>query len=175
VNPIRRRRSAFVIAVFGAFAFAFVAGRTFADVPSGQPIDGIRCDAMEGSVFHIHQHVAIFDHGRPVVIPDDVGRPVVGGCFYWIHTHTPDGLVHVEAPTFKSFVLGQFFDVWGQPLSATRIGPARVAKGQLHVFVDGRPYAGDPREIELDQHADITLEAGPPYRRPEPFTNWQGQ
>jgi hypothetical protein len=156
-------------------SFLLASGAARADVPAGQTIDGIHCDSMEGAVFHIHQHVAIFNHGKPVAIPDDVGRPVVGNCFYWLHTHTPDGLIHVESPTFKTFVLGQFFDVWGQPISATAVGPARIAKGQLHVFVDGRPYAGDPRKIELAQHTDVTLEAGPPYHPPVPFTDWQGQ
>lgn len=162
--------------VLAALALAGVAGAgARAEVAAGQPIDGIRCEAMEGSVFHIHQHVAIFDRGKPVVIPPDVGRPVVAGCFYWIHTHTPDGIVHIESPTFRSFTLGQFFDIWGQPLSATSVGPARVPKGQLRVFVDGARYTGDPRTIELNQHADIVLEAGPPYHAPVPFTDWQGQ
>ena len=146
-----------------------------AEMAAGQAVDGIRCDTMEGAVFHIHQHVAIFDHGKPVAIPDDIGRPVVGNCFYWIHTHTPDGLIHVESPAFKTFMLGQFFDVWGQPLSRTTVGPARVRSGQLRVFVNGSPYTGDPRKIELAQHTDITLEAGPPYRPPVAFTDWQGQ
>jgi hypothetical protein len=164
-----------VAALVAASSSVLVARAARAGVPAGAPVDGIHCDSMEGSVFHIHQHLAIFDHGKPVPIPPDVGRPVVGNCLYWIHTHTPDGLIHVEAPAFRTFLLGQFFDVWGQPLSATAVGPARMAKGQLHVFVDGDRYTGDPRKIELAQHTDVTLEAGPPYRRPVPFTDWQGQ
>ena len=70
---------------------------------------------------HIHQHVAILDHGRAVTIPEDVGRPLVSQCYYWIHTHTPDGIIHVESPNFRSFTLGNLFDIWGQPLSR-RIG-----------------------------------------------------
>ncbi len=165
----------FRIAGIAALLLGALAGPSPAEPPTGQPVDGIHCDAMEGSVFHIHQHVALFDHGRPVTIPDDIGRPLVAGCFYWIHTHTPDGIVHIESPAFRTFVLGQFFDVWGQPLSATAVGPARIAKGQLRAFVDGLPFKGDPRTIELNQHADITLEAGPPYHKPVPFTDWQGQ
>jgi len=81
----------------------------------------------------------------------------------------------VESPTFRTFTLGQFFDIWGQPLSATAVGPARIPKGALRVYLDGSRYTGDPRKIELTQHADITLEAGPPYSVPAPFTDWQGQ
>jgi hypothetical protein len=154
---------------------AIVWTATTAEVPIGQPVHGIRCEAMEGTVLHIHQHLAIFDHGKPVGIPEDVGRPLAGACFYWLHTHTPDGIIHIEAPAFRTFTLGEFFDVWGQPLSVTAAGPIRFKKGALHTFLDGRPYTGDPRKIELTQHADIVLEAGPPYVKPTPFTDWQGQ
>lgn len=145
------------------------------EVPTGQMIDGIRCDRAEGAVFHIHQHLALFESGRSVPIPEDVGRPVTGACLYWIHTHTPDGIIHIEAPLFRAFTLGNFFDVWGQPLSRTAAGPAKSSPGALRVYVDGAPYRGDPRKIELAQHTDVTIEAGPPYRKPLPFTDWQGQ
>lgn len=166
--------SSFSIAAFAALLFAAAVAPAGA-AASGAPVDGIRCDRAEGAVFHIHQHVAIFARGKAVPIPEDVGRPLLGSCLYWIHTHTPDGLVHVESPTFRTFTLGNFFDIWGEPLSATRVASAGVKRGELHVFVDGHRYAGDPRRIELSQHTDITLEAGPPYAKPVAFTDWQGQ
>ncbi len=146
-----------------------------AATPSGQTIDGISCDRSEGAIFHIHQHVAISVHGKPLEIPSDIGRPIVAQCLYWIHTHAPGGLVHVEAPKFRTFTLGNFFDIWGEPLAATSVSSARVKRGDLHVFVNGRAYRGDPRKIELSQHTDIAIEAGPPYAKPVPFTDWQGQ
>jgi hypothetical protein len=155
--------------------FALASGAALSDPPSGQPVDGIRCDRMESGVFHIHQHLAIYDHGKPVGIPSDIGRPFAATCLYWIHTHTPDGIIHIESPIFRSFMLGDFFEVWGQPLSATRVGPARIAPGQLRAYVDGSLYKGNPRKIDLVAHSDIVLEAGPPYMKPVPFTDWQGQ
>lgn len=143
--------------------------------PAGQPVDGIRCDQMEGSVLHIHQHVAIRDHGKPVTVPDDVGRPIVAQCLYWLHTHTPDGIIHVESPTFHSFTLGNFFDIWGEPLSKTNVAGAKPKKSEhVAVWVDGNLYSGDPRKIELTQHLDVTLEVGPPYSKPAPFKAWNG-
>ena len=59
-------------------------------------------------------------------------------------------------------------------MSPTAVGPVRVKKGALRVYVDGNRYAGDPRKIELTLHADIVLEAGPPYVAPAPFTDWNG-
>ncbi|MBV9409262.1 MAG: hypothetical protein JO164_10605 [Candidatus Eremiobacteraeota bacterium] len=150
-------------------------GAARAAVPAGQPVDGIRCDQMEGSVLHIHQHLAIYDHGKPVTVPDDVGRPLVAQCFYWLHTHTPDGIIHVESPNFKTFTLGNFFDVWGQPLTKTNVAGAQTKKNErVAVWVDGNRYTGNPRAIELTQHLDVTIQVGPPYAKPAPFTAWNG-
>ena len=158
-------------ALFAASMFSPAA----AAEPSGQTVSGIRCERDEGSAFHIHQHLAIFDHGRAVMVPSDVGRPLVGQCLYWIHTHTSDGIIHVEAPVVRTFTLGEFFDVWGEPLTRARVASAHAARGATRVYVNGAPYAGDPRKIELVQHADIVIEVGPPYAAPVPFTDWAGQ
>jgi len=151
---------------------ATVAYAAPADAPAAPVIDGIHCDQEEGAKFHIHQHFAPFDHGKPVAIPSDVGIPLLARCLYWVHTHSSDGLIHIESPVFRTFTLGEFFDVWGQPLSATRMGPAKFSPGQLHAFVNGQPYKGNPRKIELLEHSVIVLEAGPPYAKPKPFTGW---
>jgi hypothetical protein len=148
---------------------------TLAAVPSGAPVHGIRCEAMEGNVMHIHQHLAIFDRGRPVAIPADVGQSLFGRCLYWLHTHTPDGIIHVESPSFRTFTLGEFFDIWDQPLSRTNVAGHTPRPGEsVTVWVDGHRVAGDPRKIELTQHLDITIDIGSPNARPAPFTDWQG-
>ena len=161
------------VATFGACLVLSEAAA--AAPPTGEPVDGIRCEQAEGAVFHIHQHLAIFDRGKAVAVPDDVGRPIVGQCLYWLHTHTPNGIIHVESPAFRTFTLGQFFDVWGEPLSTTVAASARTKPGGMRVYVDGRAYAGNPRKIELAQHTDIAIEVGPPYRVPDVFSDWQGQ
>jgi len=157
-----------------AAAVLGIAPAARAEMPAGQTIDGIRCETSEGAVFHIHQHLTILDHRKPIDIPNDVGRPESGACLYWMHTHTPDGIVHVESPAVRTFTLGNFFDIWGQPLSATNIAGITVKKGQTRVYLDGRPYLGDPRAIEMTLHADIVLEAGAPFVKPTPFTDWEG-
>lgn len=124
---------------------------------------------------HIHPHLTILDHGKPVIIPEDVGRPIVAQCLYWLHTHTPDGIVHIESPTVKTFTLGQFMDVWGEPLTATDVAGAKLKKGEkMRVYVDGQPYTSAPRKIEFAQHLDVVILVGPPYKVPPPFTAWNG-
>ncbi len=139
----------------------------------GRQVSGISCDVQEGQRIHIHQHLVIFDHGKQVAIPPNVGQPAGRHCLYWLHTHTPDGIIHIEAPQDRSFTLGDFFAIWGQPLSRGEAASANAGKGKtLRVWVNGKPYTGDPRKIALLAHADIVIEAGPPFPRPPVFTNW---
>ncbi|HXP92133.1 MAG TPA: hypothetical protein VN905_01565 [Candidatus Binatia bacterium] len=166
---------------FGPAALALAAalstcpGGADAAMPSGQTVNGIRCDPAEQVAFHIHQHLAIWNRGKPVTVPPDVGRPLLANCFYWLHTHTPDGIIHVESPTFRSYTLGDFFSVWGQPLSRKEVASAKVTPGSaMRVWVNGRPYSGNPSAIELAQHTDITIEVGPPWKPVTRFTDWQG-
>ena len=139
----------------------------------GQPINGISCDAQEGQRIHIHQHLAIFDHGKPVLIPQYIGIPEAARCIYWLHTHTPDGIIHIEAPKDRSFTLGDFFSVWGEPLDRKHAGPAHTKPGERErVWLNGKVYNGDPARIPLTAHADIVIQVGPPFTKPVPFTNW---
>lgn len=156
-----------------ACALPLVAAPAAAQTVNGQTIGGISCDRQEGQRIHIHQHLVIFDHGKQVPIPPNVGQVPAAGCLYWLHTHTPDGIIHIEAPMDRSFTLGDFFTVWGQPLSAKEAATAKSAKGaKLRVWVDGKPYTGDPRAIPLRPHTDIVIEAGSPWVKPPRFTNW---
>jgi hypothetical protein len=168
-------RSKKPLLLLAALAVLICSGAARAAVPAGQPIDGIRCDQMEGAVLHIHQHLAIRDHGKAVTVPDDVGRPLIAQCFYWIHTHTPDGIIHIESPNYNAFTLGNFFDVWGEPLTKTDVAGAKPKKNErVVVWVDGQRYTGDPRKIPLTQHLDVTIDVGPPYVKPPAFTQWNG-
>lgn len=150
-------------------------GSALAAIPTGATVDGVRCDAAEGVAMHIHPHLTILDHGRAVAIPEDVGRPVAAQCLYWLHTHTPDGIIHIESPALREFSLRQFFDIWGQPLSRKNVAGAKPRPGEsVKIYVDGQAYSGDPRNIEFAQHLDIAILVGPPYKKPVPFTQWNG-
>ena len=62
----------------------------------------------------------------------------------------------VESPVKRTFTLGNFFDIWGQPLSSNQV--LQYSDGKpLRVFVNGKPYTGDPRAIELQAHTLIAL------------------
>jgi hypothetical protein len=153
-------------------ALALSASRASAQA-MGQPVNGISCDAQEGQRIHIHQHLAIFDHGKEMTVPQFIGIPQASRCIYWLHTHTPDGIIHVEAPRDRSFALGDFFAVWGQPLDRTHAASATTRKREsMRVFLNGVRYTGNPAQIPLTAHADIVIEVGPPFTKPARFTNW---
>jgi hypothetical protein len=148
---------------------------------NGQQIDGITCQAGEQVLFHIHAHLTIFVHGAPRQVPAGIGiaRPyevqqtpsggfIAGAtCFMWLHTHSADGIIHTESPIRRTYTLGDFFDIWGQPLNRHRVGPAR---GFVTGFFNGRVFEGNPRAIPLLPHAQIQLDVGRPLVAPERIT-----
>jgi hypothetical protein len=148
----------------GAFTHAPVRAQS---MMGGLPIDGIRCDTMEGAVEHIHSHLQIFNRGKTVEVPAQIGIMPVSGCLYWLHTHSADGIIHIEAPTVRSFTLGQLFDIWGQNLSRSVAASVRAPSGRtLRITVNGRLWKGDPRSIALRDREEIVIQNGPPYGTP---------
>ena len=137
---------------------------------TGRDVDGISCQASEQSIFHIHAHLTIFVNGSARRLPADVGIPAHaqnGPCLYWLHTHAPDGVIHIESPVRRTYTLGDFFDEWGQPLGPHQAGPAT---GPVVAIYNGQRYEGNPRDIPLNAHAQIQLEVGTPLIAPESVT-----
>jgi hypothetical protein len=169
---------------------------TLINAASGQTVDGIQCNTGEKTVSHVHTHLTIFVNGQAQTIPYGIGIPgfqafqisqpppagsgpfvETGTCFYWLHVHANDGIIHVESPSkSQGFTLGQFFDEWGQPLSTTQVGPAM---GKVTVFFTSpgkspKLYTGDPRNLPLGNHYQIQLMVGTPIVAPVKITNWGG-
>lgn len=148
---------------------------------SGGTVDGIKCEAMEQVLFHIHAHLAVYVGGRKRLLPEGIGiapprttqptpqGPFVtgGSCFYWLHSHTRDGVIHIESPVQRVYTLGNYFDIWHQPLGSDQVGPA---KGRVTAYLNGRRYHGNPRSIPLKRHALIQLDVGAPVVPPARFT-----
>jgi hypothetical protein len=143
---------------------------------TGQPVDGVECNSAEQVAYHVHTHLSIYVDGvlRPVPAGIGIVAPVgeqtpegvfdhASQCYYWLHVHAQDGIIHIESPAGHSYVLGQFFDLWGQPLSTDRVGSAT---GPLTIWVDGRRYRGDPRTIPLGSHEDVQIDVGGPVVGP---------
>ena len=139
---------------------------------TGGTVDGVECNSSEQAAYHVHTHLSVYVNGglRPVPAGIGVVAPVVeetpvgafaraSQCYYWLHVHAQDGIIHIESPAGHSYVLGQFFDLWGQPLGPGQVGPA---SGPLTMWVDGVRYRGDPRLIPLGSHRDVQIDVGQP-------------
>jgi hypothetical protein len=145
---------------------------------NGEQIDGITCQASEQILFHIHAHLTIFVRGAARQVPAGIGIAppyttdatpsgafVAGAtCYMWLHTHAADGIIHTESPIDRTYTLGDFFDIWGQPLDQDHVGPAH---GSVTALLNGRVFSGNPRSIPLLAHAQIQLEVGKPLVAPE--------
>jgi hypothetical protein len=129
---------------------------------------GLPALSAEGTVVHTHSLLQIYVFGDPEPVPANIG---VGRAFISpIHTHDDTGIVHVESPTLGTFTLGKVFDVWGVRFTETCIGIYCTGEGnRLRVFVDGEPYQGDPRGLELAQHQDIVMAYGTEAQLPDPI------
>ena len=120
--------------------------------------------------------------GQPRQLPGGIGIPgskvqnypgygpvAVGGtCYYWLHTHAPDGVIHIESPTERVYTLGQFFDEWHQPLTGTQIG---TITGKATWIVNGKLWKKSPRDIPLIPHENIQANIGQPAVPYKPV-NW---
>jgi hypothetical protein len=134
-------------------------------------VSGVECESGERLDYHVHSHLTLIVEGEPVEVAENTG--IRQDCIFWLHTHSPNGILHVEAPEQRDFTLGQFFDVWGQPLSAAELlGNGPAADHEVQATVNGEPWSGDPTDIPLSDLTTIVLEYGPPFVPPPEF-DWE--
>ena len=163
-----------LVAIPNAPALSPAASQATAD----HDVDGIKCEHNAKLLFHVHTHLTVFVNGAQRTIPAGVGvdppitrdnyRPspigpqfgeTPGQCLAWLSTRYADGLIHVESSEQRTFTLGDFFAVWGQPLSKTELGPEQ---GEVTAIVDKQAWTGDPADIPLASHTQIQLMLGEP-------------
>lgn len=103
-----------------------------------------------------------------MTVPANTG--ITSRCIAFLHTHDTSGIIHIEAPQPRAYTLGDFFQVWGQPLDATHLLNRVAANpGDITVFVNGRPFTGSPDTIPLQSHTVVVLEFGQPVLAPPPY------
>jgi hypothetical protein len=128
-------------------------------------VDGVDCEAGEQLQYHVHAELQILIERQLATVPKNTG--IRNDCIFWLHTHDDTGLLHIEAPKKSDFTLGQFFAVWGQPLSSTQLLTSTVdATHKITATVNGDPFTGDPSTIPLVDGETIVLQYGPPFGTP---------
>ncbi len=106
--------------------------------------------------------------------PANTGIAPDRSCFYWLHTHAKDGIIHIEAPSGRSFTFGNFLDIWAERFP--QLGyPSELDQTEgWQVYINGKPFTGDFHTIPLKAHTLITLAFNSPRVRPDTSYNWNG-
>jgi len=156
---------------------------------------GLTPETYEHLIHHVHSHLDVFVNGKHVVVPAGIGidtrNPGVhhgampdgslayGGinppcgkpCISPLHTHADYGLLHTESSTPKPNTLGEFFTEWNVRLNTRCVG-GYCKPDSIVIYVNGKPYSGDPRTIRLVNHTEIAVVIGtPPKKIPSSFPN----
>ena len=79
---------------------------------------------------------------------------------YWLHTHEPDGKLHVEAPNQTVATLADFLEIWRR--SANPSIPDAVAAGLSEIRVGGELVASaESVVLEDGVGIEITVKSFP--------------
>ena len=154
---------------------------------------GLTPETHEFLLFHVHAHLDVFVNGMPVTVPAGIGidihdpgvhSAVQGGsnvygfidppcaqpCISPLHTHDVYGILHTEAKKNQFNNLGEFFTEWNVRLDKKCVGGYCKPAAPISIYVDGNAYAGNPRQIELENLREIAIVIGtPPTEIPSTF------
>ncbi|GCE12034.1 hypothetical protein [Tengunoibacter tsumagoiensis] len=142
------------------------------DNPAYGVIDNIACSSSEQLTYHIHAHLSIFINGKAVPVAENIGIAPDQSCIYWMHTHDTSGIIHMEAPQTDTFKLGTFLQVWHDHFSQLQFPSQLASTTGWQVYVNGKAYTGDFKQIELKSHTMVTLAYNSPTVQPETTFNW---
>jgi hypothetical protein len=165
--------AAAVLVVAALVYFAIVQAKSPANA-AYPTIDGVSCDSGEHSDFHIHAHVSIYIDGKPATVPAQIGIAPDNSCLYWLHTHSSDGVIHIEAPNGFSITLKNLLDIWGDRFPQLSYPSQLSDVAGWQAYVNGKPFTGDFRMIPLQAHTLITLAYNSPGAQPDTTFDWNG-
>lgn len=107
-------------------------------------------------LLHIHPRLYLNVDGKPYFVPQNVGIEPDLWKYHALdqygmkgmaplHTHTADGMLHVESTIIRNYTLGEFLDIWGLDLKGKTIS----------VSVDGEPISDYRNHILKDEESII--------------------
>ena len=107
-------------------------------------------------LLHIHPRLYLNVDGKPYFVPQNVGIEPDLWKYHALdqygmkgmaplHTHTADGMLHVESTIIRNYTLGEFLDIWGLDLQGKTIS----------VSVDGEPISDYRNHVFKDEESII--------------------
>jgi len=142
------------------------------DNPAYPVINDIACQTTEQLSYHVHAHLSIYMNGQPVSLPAKIGIASDNSCIYWLHTHSTDGIIHIESPNTHTYSLGTFLRMWEDHFSQLGYPAELDSTAGWTVYVNGKPYTGDFHNIQLKAHELITLAYNSPDAKPDTTYSW---
>jgi hypothetical protein len=138
-----------------------------ADASAAAEAAGLPMLGQENLTVHYHAHLDVVVRGQIETVPAFIGIDRAKNKIAPLHTHTPDGVVHIESASDVPFTLGQFFTEWGHPISAAGIGDTKVSGSEeLRVYRNGQQVTGDPAALKLEPHDEIYVWIGASSEKP---------
>lgn len=171
-----------VTSLFPSGSASLITGAgTYTTPADGSTRDGMKCLGTEGGSQHIHMYLAVYIDGKQYQVPGDTGVVNNSSCLYPLHVHSDSGdanIIHEESPNNATYTLGAFFDIWGQPLSRTKVlsYTADASHKLVFVTVDGTGHkttvTGNPLGIKFAEHETMYVLYNSPNVALKPFTQW---
>ena len=123
---------------------------------------------------HYHAHLDVIVDGQKITVPQYIGIDENAQTITALHTHDTSGILHIESAEDTPFKLGQAFTEWGQPLSATQVGPVAIGPDKtVKLIVIGKEVAGDPAQYVLKSHDEIVVWVGAKDATPQVPSSYQ--
>ncbi|MBI1891688.1 MAG: hypothetical protein HYS18_13635 [Burkholderiales bacterium] len=143
----------------------------------GATVGNAKCvnyDSINSLAYYAHAHISIFRDGQRLAIPRYIGY--AANCLYELNVDNMNGVVDMYSTevSYKRLTLGDFFGVWGHPLSWTNVAGL---SGQVVIYVEDNgilnQYMGaNPGDIDLIHHRSVTIQIGSRLNE-IPIYNWQ--
>lgn len=167
------------ILLLGLIGFTYFQVQTIVTTNTAYPpINGVTCDSVMQNGYHIHVHLTIYVNGQRVTIPQGIGIAADGSCFYWMHTHTSDGIIHIEAPQkLHNLALDDFLTIWHDRFAKLNF-PAELNQPMgWMIYINGKPFTNPltsplQTEVPLASHDIVTLEYGSSNPQPDNATTY---
>ena len=120
----------------------------------GENVGAVSCDSGgHDTAYHIHSQLTIkLPDGSTAEVPPNIG--IDQNCMYWLHTHDPDGQLHVEAPDETLATLADFLEIWRRSTNPTI--PNAVSAGLAEIRVMGE-LVQSAASVELKEGLGIEI------------------
>ena len=111
-------------------------------------IENLGLPPVGNEKYHRHALLRIYNDGRLIPVPPNVGWLSQDKVYSSIHTHEPNGVIHMESIRPHEYKLGDFFYIWGVSFGEESLGSLRAeGDNELNVYVNGKRVADPPNYV----------------------------